>query len=80
MTCYFQLSARSGGTGRRAGLKIRWPQGRVGSTPSSGTIFLPRYILRISWNLLLSDASRKKGYWAELNRFNMACAVPDSVF
>jgi hypothetical protein len=41
---------------------------------------LPRYILRISWNLLLSDASRKKGYWAELNRFNMACAVPDSVF
>jgi hypothetical protein len=23
---------------------------------------------------------RKKGYWAELNRFNMACAVPDSVF
>jgi hypothetical protein len=31
---YFQLLARSGGTGRRAGLKIRWPQGRVGSTPS----------------------------------------------
>ncbi len=23
--------------GRRGGLKIRWPQGRVGSTPSSGT-------------------------------------------
>jgi hypothetical protein len=41
---------------------------------------LPRYILRISWNLLLSDASRKKGYWAELNRFNIACGVPDSVF
>lgn len=28
---------RSGGTGRRAGLKIPWPQGREGSTPSSGT-------------------------------------------
>ena len=26
--------------GRRGGLKIRWSQGRVGSTPSSGTIFL----------------------------------------
>src|SRR5579863_3529722 len=25
--------------GRRGGLKIRWSQGRVGSTPSSGTIF-----------------------------------------
>jgi hypothetical protein len=39
MACYFQFLARSGGTGRRAGLKIQWPQGRVGSTPSSGTIF-----------------------------------------
>src|SRR5712692_9058322 len=28
---------RAGGTGRRAGLKIRWPQGRVGSTPMPGT-------------------------------------------
>ena len=28
---------RSGGTGRRAGLKIRWPQGREGSIPFSGT-------------------------------------------
>ena len=35
----FLILPRSGGTGRRAGLKIRWPQGRVGSTPSSGTIF-----------------------------------------
>src|SRR3972149_3303087 len=31
---------RSGGTGRRAGLKIPWPQGREGSTPSSGTTHL----------------------------------------
>ena len=30
-------SCRSGGTGRRAGLKIPCPQGREGSTPSSGT-------------------------------------------
>ena len=29
---------RSGGTGRRAGLKIPCPQGHEGSTPSSGTI------------------------------------------
>src|SRR5215469_13965500 len=26
--------------GRRGGLKIRWPQGCVGSTPSSGTTIL----------------------------------------
>src|SRR4030065_348020 len=32
---------RSGGTGRRAGLKIPCPQGREGSTPSSGTTPLP---------------------------------------
>jgi hypothetical protein len=36
---YHRRTRRSGGTGRRAGLKIRWPQGRVGSTPSSGTNF-----------------------------------------
>ena len=28
---------RSGGTGRRRGLKIPWPQGRSGSNPGSGT-------------------------------------------
>ena len=28
---------RSGGIGRRAGLKIPWPSGRVGSSPTSGT-------------------------------------------
>src|SRR6266571_4429027 len=27
---------RSGGIGRRAGLKIRWPSGRVGSSPTFG--------------------------------------------
>src|SRR5215208_3458542 len=27
---------RSGGTGRRAGLKIRWPRGRAGSIPAFG--------------------------------------------
>src|ERR1700755_426687 len=30
-------SRRSGGTGRRAGLKIRWGQLRVGSSPTFGT-------------------------------------------
>ena len=33
----FVLTRRSGGIGRRAGLKIRWPSGRVGSSPTSGT-------------------------------------------
>ena len=51
-------SRRAGGTGRRAGLKIRWPQGRVGSTPMPGTKFLPnrkthinRTFLDYSWIL-----------------------------
>ena len=31
------LPGRSGGTGRRAGLKIRFPKGSVGSIPTFGT-------------------------------------------
>jgi hypothetical protein len=31
-------------TGRRSGLKIRWSQGRVGSTPSSGTILSSMFV------------------------------------
>src|SRR3954449_3460482 len=31
-------SGRSGGTGRRAGLKIRFPPGSVGSIPTFGTL------------------------------------------
>jgi hypothetical protein len=32
----FLRARRRGGIGRRAGLKIQWPQGRVGSSPSAG--------------------------------------------
>ena len=32
--------------GRRGGLKIRWPQGCVGSTPSSGTNFPEGFSMR----------------------------------
>ncbi len=35
---YCRLPCRGGGTGRRAGLKIRWWQHRVGSIPTLGTI------------------------------------------
>ena len=31
------MKSRRGGIGRRAGLKIQWPQGRVGSSPSAGS-------------------------------------------
>jgi hypothetical protein len=31
-----------GGIGRRSGLKIRWPQGRAGSSPAPGTIVRSR--------------------------------------
>src|SRR5581483_12391304 len=34
---YDQGAGRSGGTGRRAGLKIRFPSGSVGSIPTFGT-------------------------------------------
>src|SRR3954471_19706434 len=34
---YDAAARRSGGTGRRAGLKIRCPKGRVGSIPTFGT-------------------------------------------
>ncbi len=38
---------RSGGTGRRAGLKIRWAlKAREGSTPSFGTIKNSKYIIK----------------------------------
>lgn len=33
----FKTSCRSGGTGRRVGLKHQWVQARVGSNPTSGT-------------------------------------------
>ena len=35
--CVFALVGRSGGTGRRRGLKIRWGQPRGGSNPPFGT-------------------------------------------
>src|SRR5919204_5513744 len=41
---------RSGGTGRRARLKIWWPSGRVGSIPTFGT--LPRTIARVKVGVL----------------------------
>jgi hypothetical protein len=34
----FHPNRRRGGIGRRAGLKIQWPQGRVGSSPSAGRL------------------------------------------
>lgn len=34
----FSFSSPSGGIGIRAGLKNQWPLGRVGSTPTSGTV------------------------------------------
>ena len=35
---YEKRICRSGGTGRRPGLKIPWEESRAGSTPVSGTI------------------------------------------
>ncbi len=38
------LKRPDGGIGRRAGLKILFPQGSVGSTPTLGTISKTRFI------------------------------------
>src|SRR5213075_747188 len=37
---YHACAGRSGGTGRRAGLKIRFPSGSVGSIPTFGTWYV----------------------------------------
>ena len=43
----------NGGTGRHAGLKILCTYVRVGSTPTSGTIFIKKYVQLLSsfWTL-----------------------------
>ena len=42
------LPRRRGGIGRRAGLKIQWPQGRVGSSPSAGSLYFSPG--EVNWN------------------------------
>jgi hypothetical protein len=54
------MRCSSGGTGRRAGLKIRWPQGRVGSIPSSSTN-LPSGFFR---NGIARQTASEKGFQA----------------
>ena len=52
---------RSGGTGRRAGLKIPCPQGHEGSTPSSGTSEIQRARTKswpFSFSLVLKGGGR----------------------
>ncbi|GEM_PF-4753525 len=52
-------TCRSGGTGRRAGLKIQCPQGRVGSNPTFGTAYFPQ----------VSTATRRSGGTGRHARF-----------
>jgi hypothetical protein len=47
----------------------------VGSTPSSGTIFLATGQFAGLLEFLACRFLLKKECWAELNRFNMACVV-----
>ena len=44
-TTTIDIPGRDGGIGRRAGLKIRCPQGRMGSSPIPGTEFLSRFTI-----------------------------------
>ncbi len=55
-------SCRSGGIGRRAGLKIRCPQGRGGSSPLSGT-----YVVVISEKCVMVVSSDEI-WWGDLLR------------
>ena len=47
---------RDGGTGRRGGLKIPWPQGCVGSSPTPGTISFFEGRGGVAWHGWLSFA------------------------
>jgi integrase len=60
---------RSGGTGRRAGLKIPCPKGLVGSIPSSGTKF--------SLQKAHQNPMRGIKLAAELGRRNRICSPED---
>jgi hypothetical protein len=53
------LTCRGGGTGRRSGLKIPWPSGRVGSIPTPGTFgFATTLFLFLAVALLASATQR----------------------
>jgi sugar phosphate isomerase/epimerase len=53
---YTELPCRSGGTGRRARLKIEWPNGLVGSIPTSGTTLSNAMTLPLDRRAFLSGA------------------------
>src|SRR5438132_10907484 len=59
----FRGKCRRGGIGRRAGLKIQWPQGRVGSSPSAGksicTFSVGRWAFDVCSDELISSSLRK---------------------
>jgi len=51
------LQSRRGGIGRRAGLKIQWPQGRVGSSPSAGNPSTVPSIRKLQHPLVTSESA-----------------------
>src|SRR5215211_4087005 len=53
---------RSGGIGRRAGLKIRWVQARVGSSPTSGTAKKYLQIAHFSYRQRKALGYRSEGF------------------
>jgi hypothetical protein len=58
----FDPNRRRGGIGRRAGLKIQWPQGRVGSSPSAGSYaftYEEKRILAIRRKRFMTDLGQK---------------------
>jgi predicted nucleic acid-binding Zn ribbon protein len=56
-----RTGCRSGGIGRRGGLKIRCPQGLEGSSPSFGTAAAFPFTRRLSGSRLLAFARRRSG-------------------
>ncbi len=59
--------SRRGGTGRRAGLKIRWAKVRVGSTPTAGTTLSMLFILLLLGLLSVKSFSSTRPSPFEIN-------------
>ena len=72
MEDYVPYLSRRGGTGRRDGLKIRFPQGSVGSTPSAGRLLKVYGLFSFVCGLVWIVADLK---WTVMALFRNCCGV-----
>src|SRR5882724_497324 len=73
--CYFELLARSGGTGRRAGLKIQWYLVPCGFDPLlRDHLLIPQANVEIPVQVPHARGSQKKNVFQAFKRFNISSA------